>query len=274
MDVKPLPNYLYKYGSFEKKEESIERLKDILINHRVWFSSPSKLNDPFELRPAASFDLDSPGFREKYFKDMHALMRENGIHGYSKREKDIQEKYTELTSKKLTLRKQYRDYLANLGVYCLSENPDSLLMWAHYSYGHDGYRLKFDTTKWDENEITNADAITYQAEYPEIDVWKLVYESVKTRSHDPVANEAAGRKAVLIKSTEWTHEAEWRIISRAPGKFAFAPKSLIQIAFGCNTSQQTIEEVRTIIANRSEKIELIKMKLDEKNFKMHEGPIG
>lgn len=261
-----LPRYLYKYGSFDKPE----RFEDVLLNSQVWFANRAGLNDPFELRPAASADFGSPGFREQFFKRLHKILRTKGLNNYRQREVAIQRHYSDLLSKQFSIRDRYHDFLATLGIYCLSENPDSLLMWAHYTEGHTGYRLKFDTQNWREG-FAHAAKVVYQAVYPEIDVWSLVTDYAESEKLPaPEVVKAADTSAVLTKSNEWSYEAEWRIMANAPQYIKFNPNSLVQVALGCNASDQCVESVRALTRKSPSPISLVKMSLDEKEYRLKE----
>lgn len=50
----PLPKSLYKFRSLSGG--SAARTRDILVNHRLWFSTASTFNDPFDSFPYLSFD--------------------------------------------------------------------------------------------------------------------------------------------------------------------------------------------------------------------------
>lgn len=199
---------------------------------------------------------------------MHELMKSTGIFSFSKREKVVQVKYDELMASGLTLREQYRQQIAKHGVLCLSENPSSLLMWAHYAEGHVGYRLTFDTEKW--QGFQGVEKVLYQDKYPEVDVWSLVHEFIKSGQHNHSASDAAGKVSVLRKSSEWEYEHEWRLISELPGHISFTSNSLVQLAFGCNTPESVIEKIQRTNHLRVIPTKLVRMKQDEKAYKLLE----
>src|SRR5687767_11518551 len=59
--VKPkLPRFLYKFRSLLPSDEtSVDRLRDILVRSRLWFSSPADFNDPFDTAVKAIVDGDA-----------------------------------------------------------------------------------------------------------------------------------------------------------------------------------------------------------------------
>lgn len=79
------------------------------------------------------------------------------------------------------------DEFGQIAVFCLSETPLSRPMWAHYGSMGQGVVLEFDL---------NSD---FFAQYPPS---KVLYRSKRPTVSDP--------KAIIIKSSEWAYEREWR----------------------------------------------------------------
>lgn len=136
---------LYKYMRLSDAER-------LLHQGALRFTQPSAFNDSFELNP--SFDLmskqdlaalpdapDAPGMKiltpealqSMFAAVMPGLVRTMSQHAgqegaFSLRNNEIG---------KLTLDSEF-------GILCLSEVPDSLLMWAHYADQHRGVVFQFD----------------------------------------------------------------------------------------------------------------------------------
>lgn len=104
---------LYKYVRF------YEHSLDILRNRRIWFSTPERLNDPFEF----SFHLTA----------MHI---------------------GRIPIDKVSLEAAVTD-MRQYGVLSLSEISDNILMWSHYADSHKGFCIEFERT--DSNELGNWD---------------------------------------------------------------------------------------------------------------------
>ena len=100
-----------------------------------------------------------------------------------------------------------------IGIICLSDNSDSMLMWAHYS-GHNGFMINFNTI--DLKQI-------FSSIYPINYVSKL-----------PSINRDNIGKAVMtsanIKSIKWKYEKEWRCfhIPKIPMQFPSSNHSLMK----------------------------------------------
>ena len=89
-----------------------------------------------------------------------------------------------------------------LGVMCLSEVPDSLLMWAHYCSSHTGFVVEFDAwhpsfheQKSDEDDLRHIRRVHYR----------------ESRPSAPLASMSA-IELFLVKSGHWTYEREWRMV--------------------------------------------------------------
>ncbi|MEL6438290.1 MAG: DUF2971 domain-containing protein [Cyanobacteria bacterium J06621_8] len=84
------------------------------------------------------------------------------------------------------------------GVLALCENPDNLLLWAHYAAEHRGLCLGFE---WDETQLPQAKEVIYQTNYRKIDYW--------LHTEDELA-----QIALLQKSSDWSYEREYRSICK------------------------------------------------------------
>ena len=83
-----------------------------------------------------------------------------------------------------------------LGIFCLTQNPDSHLMWVNYALQHTGFVIGFDMTNdfW-ANERAIPSKVTYIDIPPKL----------------PVGVEPSAELS-LVKSTVWKYEEEWRCV--------------------------------------------------------------
>ncbi|MBK8000857.1 MAG: DUF2971 domain-containing protein [Verrucomicrobia bacterium] len=130
------------------------------------------------------------------------------------------------------------------GILCLSENHESLLMWAHYAKGHTGFVLEFDPDQ--EPFYRERGEVAYLPDRP---TWKR-----PSRDFD--------KSIFFTKSPEWRYEKEHRVLrnfteleqhplhgtSGRNGYFAKLPESSIKaVYFGCRMENGTITEVLDIL---------------------------
>ena len=91
-----------------------------------------------------------------------------------------------------------------MGILCLSEECDSVLMWSHYAQDHKGVCFEFIRTE--ENLLGDDDIcspVNYFRHYPHIDIGQMVLNT-------------DGRTIALMmktKSADWSYEKEWRLIT-------------------------------------------------------------
>ena len=129
--------------------------------------------------------------------------------------------------------KQYR-------VYCLTEKPDSPLMWAHYADCHTGICVEFDARS--EPFITNASKVEYRTTYPARDIGTI----------DPAP--------FITKSQDWSYEAEWRLIAeerafaRSPltiktdNDFLTLPAGVVKsVTIGCLADESSRREIERLV---------------------------
>jgi hypothetical protein len=212
--VKPYPvKYLYKYRTMGSMG-----IQDIFQKRKVFLNDATKFNDPFESKPLLTVDgglLERRSFlkeltRERFPSANRAEIRKQ-MRGKDKLFKD-QDKLRDVSNR----------FVASVGIYCLSEKKDDLLMWAHYSDAHRGLCLEFDTSI-EGSLFWEAFAIAYQQDYPIVNIMRI-------------GEAEEFRKALLTKSEHWAYEHEWRVLKTKEeggvGDHFFPPKALSGVVFG------------------------------------------
>jgi hypothetical protein len=135
------------------------RLETTLREAKVYCANPASLNDPWDCKPC---------FTTKSYLSLDPERMSAGVQGE----------------------------IARPGIYCLTPDPLSTLMWAHYGANHTGICLEFHVSNL---LFLKALAVEYQVEYPEI-----LTEELYTR--ETVA------KVLLTKAECWRYEEEFRLI--------------------------------------------------------------
>ena len=211
------PPILYKYFSTSRIS--------FFESPTLRFSPPADLNDPFEGKPNTK-GLGSP---ERLMRDMMSLFEREydellkqippslrGRISRDKVKKSIQslavEKAPLLCSleAKNALQKSIEDAAEKrgLGILCLSEVKDNILMWSHYGQDHKGFVIGFDAlhpffdrrTKLKE-AAWYLQPVTYQEKRPS----KYMV--------DYLSGGELARDFYFTKGIEWQYEAEWRMLA-------------------------------------------------------------
>jgi len=233
---------------------------DVLKNRMICFSSPQHLNDPFELKPPcriyASDDAVRAEAMEKFpahYQDaldklpafIRPLISEESKQALQQK---ILEESAGLTANLMQqmLPGIYRFFEESVGVLCLTEQPDDLLMWAHYAAAHEGFVIEFDPSssffnqrRSDHDEFRHLRRIIYAEERRH-----LVMGADKDIS------------ALLTKSSHWAYEKEWRMMvhlidatnkhtsgSKTFHLFSFPADAIKSVILGCRMSSATMTEI-------------------------------
>lgn len=119
---------------------------------------------------------------------------------------------------------------SDVGILSFSATRDHLLMWSHYADWHRGICLGFDVDVG-SSFFQRARAVLYRNAYPS-------------------GIEGIGHR--LVKSTQWSHEAEWRILEpHAGGQLRpFPAETLAEVVLGCSIEPAHERLVREWIVER------------------------
>lgn len=262
---------------------------DVLKDACIRFTPPHAFNDPFDMRPhlgsVAPWEQWTAIFEESLSKIveeeyealpaqvrgviplplMHALAESKKVemqcNGYQLAQA-ITPKLQETMEKAL-------DRL--VGVLCLTEKPDNLLMWAHYAASHQGFVIEFDGT----NEFFN------RRRHDEDDFFHLRKVSYAKKRPSVAISDLSGFEAFLTKGEDWAYEQEWRmmvpladattIYSQPPipvHLFAFPKRTVRAVIVGARASEELWQGVSSIIANDPEyrSVKLMKARVDHVEY--------
>jgi hypothetical protein len=139
-----------------------------------------------------------------------------------------------------------------IGVLCLSEVRDSILMWGHYTNDHHGFVVGFDSNhpffssrRTDQDEFGFLRQVVYSRRRPAVTL-------TDTSSPD----------WFQTKSEQWGYEKEWRIVrvlTEASCRldstpfpiylFEFPPDAVQELIVGMRSTPSVIKEVRSFAAH-------------------------
>jgi hypothetical protein len=268
---------LYRYFPLGNPK-NVSRVADY-FKGRVYFSSPTYFNDPFELSSTVL-----PPTYEVFIK---ALEKDPNFHTFSKSQ--LSKEYKKLKEDFMRKPEQAfsKDWVANIGILCLTESFMNHLMWAHYADSHRGICIGLEKQKAPFN---NAMQVEYSTERPEIE-----YPLHRIFTDKDL------EQLLLTKSIEWSYEKEWRIIKRQikPEEIEFYkseilknPDSIDEIAdivvdsngcgtydfdsdaikviyLGVNISENDSDAIIKLAKASKHSIKVFKMILDKKYYILH-----
>lgn len=279
---------LYKY----LHPDRVSVLRDGMIR----FSSPRVLNDPFELRPhisafAAKSHIESEVDRmfprvveEEYLKLPAELrMRVSSQQFQSFAQANLLKAKQEVRGWAATAGPVLQQVMAQtfedmIGILCLTESPDNLLMWAHYADAHRGFVVEFDSDAsfFDQrrgpgDEFRHLRKVTYSDLRP-----SLVFSEIKSFS------------PFITKGSEWSYEAEWRMMlplsdaTQVIGEgvlgihlFAYPRTAIRSVILGCRMTESVRHDLLQTINSTDELrgVQCFQASVDEEHYRLNTSPI-
>ena len=208
------PRYLYKYRSIKS---AIEFLK----NNSIYFSNYQEFNDPFESVCKKKYDFTP----KEYFETFQRW----GVDFFSAAIEAEKIRLGYVNGKDL-LSQATNQILKDFAYFCMTKDPDNILMWSHYADSHKGVCLKFDLLQ-DLDTFALTVPVDYNSEYPEFN----------TLNGNP------GINIITRKSLDWAYEHEHRTVKiNAHGLYAIKKDVLAEVIFGCRTSEKDKTLIRDL----------------------------
>lgn len=217
--------HLYKYRSVDvESDKSVEMARSFLVMEEIWFSSASLFNDAFEM----DFQISLPDARtfsaglrrnQELFKQMKLAPAKRLLH----KEKTLRLPPVLTDEMEMGFRKSLDEAL---GIYCVSEDPRSELMWAHYADSNRGFCVQLGV--YNDPIFFHAQKVNYTDERISV---PLFTES-RPQGH-------------LYKKLSWAYEKEWRLsFLDVKGKLRLRNNSVVGVIFGTRASKSTIDVIR------------------------------
>jgi hypothetical protein len=251
---------LFKFRSTTKY--SIEGL----INNELYFSSFKEFNDPFEfsnpVSDLATFNKNGRKKLKELFKNKE-LIKKDYQHLLSLLKEPTK---VAINERNKTLDRITKS-LPNIGVFCLSEINNSILMWSHYANDHKGFCIEFNNLN--EHLDINQDLIKikYLDEFEDLnnpdllinfyiimfcdskhlnnEEWKKKYMELGNLLNKHEESELA--KTVMgNKYIDWAYEKEVRLVGKAQGLIRYDPKSIESITFGLRMSKSDKSTIKNL----------------------------
>jgi len=243
MEHREPPDILYKYSSFEGA-------KAILENRKIKITPPHEFNDPFEILPSG-YDNISKRERDRTFRRCNKIVIKNWLsQGRVKNMSEGKKLYKEeckrlppqLVEKARDWRGFKKEFCKRIGILCLSEVLDDILMWSHYSDSHKGVVIGFDP-------MTLSPPF-FPVEY--FDDRVKVTLSSKSNSKEKKQTDSI---LVLTKSCHWQYEKEWRSIDELKSLekdgnkyfFPFPTEAIKEIIIGAETPADNRKEITELV---------------------------
>ena len=211
-----------------------------VFTHRSFrYSSPLLFNDPFDVQSGLHFDFDVDQIHAKILDKLEQLAQLEHLPDldwddrWAQVVKIVWENYAtfgfprqrwleQLSSRsnELNLAQEMRftqqgyaeawkRLLPTLRVFCVSEEPDNLLMWAHYAKDHKGIMVELMSLPEIDSPLSVAQRVIYRESPPPFyseDEWLADILLQKRLDQSGLF-----RRYAQTKSKHWAYEKEWRV---------------------------------------------------------------
>lgn len=240
------PRFLYKFRTLQKiatpgpgdpsiDQQSLDRLRAIIIDSHLRLSSPEEFNDPFDMGARWVVEGSAP---ERLNRFNSLIRQQMPSLSFKKRSEAVRHLMTAPLSDLLpVLQESFRVQRRRFGVYCFAGDPRNVLMWSHYADNHTGICLQFERTR-DLIVYSRALTVDYVDEYPVINWIAGMGNALST--------------TFTRKHTRWRYEDERRILADGQaGRYVnVRPDSLTGLIFGCRSDENVRAAVGDILAER------------------------
>lgn len=265
---------------------------DVLRSGMIRFTPPNAFNDPFDLKPNiqgfASRDYWDTQFKatltkivEEQYAELPAEIRSRLP--LATVQQLAEAKRPQMETESFQLAEFMTPYLRSimeakfeelLGILCLTEKQDNLLMWAHYTDSHQGFVLEFDGTApfFDqrvnpEDELRHLRKVKYSPHRPTLSVSEIEHFDV-----------------FLTKSQDWEYEQEWRMLSPLASAsevidskptnihlFAFPKGVVTSVIFGCRMNDNVKAGILEVLRADSDylMVRVFQAHVDERHYKLN-----
>lgn len=213
--------------------------RETLLEQRIWYSSMSAFNDPFEgiydikddISMHAAIALAAKVKADCHWDEVEEYIRSRVLH--PRHDSLVLSNEFKLLVKQRV--EAARDQIRSLGVLSLSMVPDSILLWSHYADEHKGICIEFERNiDEDSGILEKSRPVIYSDMYPTPSVDQLVL--------DP---RALTNKVVYTKSHHWAYEKEWRLWKDKGNQKHPLPGPVKSVILGSNWhgSQEDIQRI-------------------------------
>ena len=236
------PESLYKYYAFN------EYTQRIFTHNEIYFAAPKEFNDPFDSKVGLSFK----GTKKQWKDSLREI--------YKRRKPNLTKKQRLAEVDRIIREDKYKQipdnmgysFLEKIGIFCMSEKNNHILMWSHYSDSHTGFCLVFDATT---QFFGSSQKVIYKRHYPEVNFFNST-QWEKTQA------------MLLTKADFWEYEQEWRIIDNKKGSGVqiFPEKLLTGVIMGCRISEDDRQKIIEWSKDRKNRPILYQAKVKRREF--------
>jgi len=248
-------SYFFKYVSPSTGRQTIE-------NCTLRWSTPPLLNDVFDMQFSFQLRLERQTIVDAFYKFVNVSCEEVNEDGEISNAIDacIDEMKIWSAESSNAILSQF----VNDKILCLSDVPDSILMWSHYAQNHTGMVLRF-TDQTTGNPLVRARRVRYLEQMPSL----LDEEALsrKLAGCNVLDTRRIMDEVIYTKSSDWAYEREWRVyagVGRSSNPYEDIPFNAVElngVIFGVRMAEAEKRTLVALLRARYPHVELLQTKV-------------
>lgn len=212
---------------------SKKKALEIIQTQEIYLPCPSKFNDPFDCVIRFEHEITPAEYIEaayrKYRQEGHDW---NSIKAIFDKDLNADGNLSEVKQEAIrSAAREFEESNARSGVLSLTEDPLSILMWAHYGDKHEGACVGFERT---EDNILGHDDVTHPVVYS--DMYPEARFAEIARRDGSFSD-----KVLFTKARDWSYEKEWRLICHEGDRFMEVPGRITEVILGLRMNPEDTE---------------------------------
>lgn len=232
--------------------------KKLVVDNEFYFPKPKQLNDPFELSPYLENDLSDD--EKLRFVERAVDTTYPGL-GSVERDNLINQMVSTDPSEDAAV--AFRKVMSDIGIFSMSSDAKSTLMWPHYGNDHRGICVIIDVNKFNDLQVPAGitDPFFSEVEYVE-----------RRPTYNPFRDDQMTmiKATTLRKGRDWQYENEWRmlLIRHGGNAISFPEGTVAGVIFGARISSHDRDEVLSWSNLISHEIEFHQASFDDREYKI------
>jgi hypothetical protein len=263
--------------------------RKIIENCTLRWSTPPTLNDPFDMQFAFQLRVDRQAARtlvlDKVWQHSHGELLDRPVTDAGRifrqfrhtlprmsREEFKQDReigqvidavLDEMPGRIATMSEIILKQFVDDKILCLSDIPDSILMWSYYAQNHSGIVLRF-TDDTPGNPLVKARPVRYVEQMPSLLEDEMLSDMLA--GYSGMEARRIMDDVIYTKSSRWAHEREWRAYAgrgRSCDPYEdipFSARELDGVIFGVRTAEADRTALTDLLTARYPHVELLQAK--------------
>jgi len=161
----------------------------------------------------------------------------------------------------------WKEMVPTLRILCFTEVNDSVAMWAYYTENHRGAVLKFRVIDELDSSSLLAQPVTYTDIAPRLPGKEVWARALVT--HEDIPWTEYFTEYHYVKTLEWKHEREWRVVSYAKAgdealytDDGFHPRELSAVFLGASIPPRDKADIVACLADDLSHVEVFQSRFD------------